>query len=309
MGEKEDELSSENSDYNNYLDKEDKEANQINNKNDIHNQLTECIDNYVEKNSNQNDRIGNINLSKNIIKNSKPSKEAAYGKSASPNSNKFKYKYYSSNNSKISTYYTNKKRKRSQYKKKQIDIKIGRKINEGKKRGEKNKYTSDDYDFWKNKVFEDCFSKLYYSMNYLSLKKYKIGLDKPTFSPLFEGNNDICLIKLSEYTVKEIFLSSAQGNIGENYTENIRINIDNILKEEENSNEKIKILKILFNKKFKEILLEMYLKEYPLVKHFDGYVEANFYVNGFETIKDSFKDIDPKKKKDIKKNISDLLKK
>ena len=299
MSEKENEFSSENSDYNNYLKKKDKEVNQINNQNDNKNRLTECIDKYVDKNSNQNDGIEDINLSKIITKNAKSSKKAAvYWNSVSPNSNKFNY--YSSTNGKISTYYTNKKRERSQNQKKQLDKKIGRITNEENERGEKGKYTSDNYILWKREVFEDCLSKLHYSINYLSLKKYKIGLDMPILSPLLEGNNNICLIKFSEYTIKEIYLSSKKRN-DENNPENIRINLEKILKEEEKSDEKIKLLTILFNKKFKEILLEMYLKDYPLVKHFDGYAEANFYVNGFETIKDSFKDMDPEKKKRYKK--------
>ena len=292
--------------YNDFNDKTDKEDYQNNNQNDNHNQSTEYIDNFVDNNSKSNDRIEDINPSK-ILTKKKPSKKAAYFKSVSPDSNKFNY--YSSTNGKIASYYTNKKRERSHYTKKHPDQKLGRKTNEEKERGEKGKHTSDDYDLWKKKVFEECLLKLYDSMNYLSLKKYKIGLYPPTLSPLLEKNTNCCLIKFSEYTVKDIFLSSKQRNIGKNYSERIKINIEKILKkDEENPNEKIKLLTILFNKKFKEILLEMYLKEYHSVKHFDGYTEANFYLNGFKTIKDSFKYMDPEKKKRYKQKISDLLK-
>lgn len=300
MEEKENKLRSDNSEYNEYCYKKDKEENQNNNQNDNHNKMTEGVY-IIADNSNPNDKVQDITPSLNIAKNIKPSKKSTYLNSIPLNSNKINY---SSSNSKCSTYYYNKKRKRSSYKKKYPDKNLGRKTNEEKERGENGTHTKDCYDDWKGPAYKDCLTQLYHPMNDRCLKRYHMGLAPPTLSPLLENKSDNCLLQFSEYTVKEIFLGSRQSNIGINYSENMKENIEKILqKEKEDDKATLKLLSVIFNKKFKEILLEMYLNDYPFVKHFDG----NFYLKGFKTIKDSFLDMDIEKKNNNIDKLSNLL--
>ena len=297
--EEEDKLSSKKSNYNKFIEDKDKEALKDDNQNDIHNKLTECIDNNCFNIiSNPNDRMDNVKPSQIIAKNQKPSKKKTNLTSVNPNS-----KYYSSTNSKVTTDYCNKKRERSQYQKKFPEKKLGRKTNEEKEREEKGKHTNNFPDL-RIKIYSDCLKNLHVAMNDLSLKNYGIILYSTTLSPLLNKNNKEFLKEFPEYTVKQIFLFSKQINVGENYSENIRENIENILqKEEENKIEKIKLLQILFKKKFKEILL-MYLNDYPFVNHFDGYSEAAFFLKNFKTVKYSFPDV----KVNHIENLKNLLK-
>ena len=220
---------------------------------------------------------------------------------STPTSTKLKR---NSTNYKTKNKLLNQKSKSYVYEKKFPEKTFGRISNQKRAEGITGIHTKDNVDNGKRKAIVDCIRNTHFVINSLSYEYYKIELLEPTITP--QIGNDHIIKELFNKSIKDIYFCSRSKNHSGDNANTLKKNIEKILEEEENNN-KIKILKILFNKNFNEFLL-MYLHDNPILNHYDNNLEEPFVLPGFDTYKGGLNDLSQKIKERIKKNLLNLLK-
>lgn len=193
------------------------------------------------------------------------------------------------------------------YEKKFPEKTYGRISNQKKAEGTTGIHTKDNVDNGKKRAIVDCIRNTHFVINSLSYENYKIELLEPTIYPQMGKKDDQSIKKLFSKSIKDIYFSSRSKNHSGDNAKTLKTNIEKILQEEEKNNN-IEILTILFNKNFGEFLL-MYLNDYPFVNHYDNKLEEPFFLPGFDTFKGGLNDLSQKIKERIRKNLLNLLKK
>ena len=193
--------------------------------------------------------------------------------------------------------------KKNKYKKKFTNGKFGRIPNANKKYGKNTKNNDNNL---KKKVFIHCITSIHvFIKKYIRTKKYKIKLYKPTITHQMGEKKDIDLKNLSEKIIKDIYLDFKLKYSSKDYNKKLKKNIEKIL-QEENQNEGIKLLNIIFNKKLKDFLI-IYLNDYRYINDYEHNIEGEFLLKQFKTYKDEFDDIKPNKKERNKENVLNML--
>ena len=195
-----------------------------------------------------------------------------------------------------------KKIKNYVYIKKHPDKHFGR-ITKKEKDIHKNvKHTKNNLDDAKKHTIVDCAENLDFAIRYLSNKYHKIELLKLNITPQ-TGKNDEDLKKLFQKDIKDIYFSCRPRRHTESNSNLLEEKVKKILNPEKP--QKSKILELIFNKKFQEIM-SMYLEDITYFENKENKKEKIFF-EGFITFKHSLKDYEERIKEKIKNNLMNLI--